>query len=96
MTSRTKILLMVFVGAAVGLGTLAAQAQKKSALAYPANDKLAFLPVPEPDLLRGRDAPTAKDHAKEIGCPTTNPVLMNHFKSSCLSRPQSSPARPCG
>ncbi|HXW15781.1 MAG TPA: cytochrome P460 family protein [Terriglobia bacterium] len=36
MTSRTKILLMVFVGAAVGLGTLVAQAQKKPALAYPA------------------------------------------------------------
>jgi hypothetical protein len=36
MTSRTKILLMVFVGAAVSLGTLVAQAQKKPAIAYPA------------------------------------------------------------
>lgn len=36
MTSRTKILLMIFVGAAVSLGTLVAQAQKKPAIAYPA------------------------------------------------------------
>ena len=36
MTSRTKILLMVFVGAAVSLGTLLAQAQKKPAIPYPA------------------------------------------------------------
>jgi hypothetical protein len=36
MTSRTKVLLMVFVGAAVSLGTLVAQAQKKPAIAYPA------------------------------------------------------------
>ncbi len=36
MTSRTKILLMVFVAAAAGLGTLIAQAQKKPAIAYPA------------------------------------------------------------
>ncbi len=36
MTLRTKILLMVFVGAAVSLGTIMAQAQKKSAIAYPA------------------------------------------------------------
>ena len=35
MTSRTKILMMVFVGAAVSLGTLVAQAQKKPAIAYP-------------------------------------------------------------
>ena len=35
MTPRTKILLLVFVGAAVSLGTLVAQAQKKSAIAYP-------------------------------------------------------------
>jgi len=36
MTSRTKILLLVFVGAAVSLGTLVAQAQKKPGIAYPA------------------------------------------------------------
>jgi hypothetical protein len=36
MTSRTKILLMIFIGAAVSLGTLVAQAQKKPAIAYPA------------------------------------------------------------
>jgi hypothetical protein len=36
MTSRTKILLMVFVGAAASLGVLLAQAPKKPAIAYPA------------------------------------------------------------
>ncbi len=36
MTARTKILLMVFVAAAAGLGTLIAQAQKKPAIVYPA------------------------------------------------------------
>ena len=36
MTSRTKMLLMILVGAAVSLGTLVAQAQKKPAIAYPA------------------------------------------------------------
>jgi len=35
-TSRAKILLMAFVGAAVSLGTLVAQAQKKPGIAYPA------------------------------------------------------------
>jgi len=36
MTSRSKILLMVFVGAAVSLGTLVGQAQKKPGITYPA------------------------------------------------------------
>ena len=36
MTSRTKMLLMILLGAAVSLGTLVAQAQKKPAIAYPA------------------------------------------------------------
>ena len=36
MTSRTKILLMIFVSAMVSLGTLVAQAQKKPGIAYPA------------------------------------------------------------
>jgi hypothetical protein len=36
MTSRSKILLMVFVAAAASLGILLAQAQKKPAIAYPA------------------------------------------------------------
>jgi hypothetical protein len=36
MASRTKLLLIIFVGAAISLGTLLAQAQKKPAIAYPA------------------------------------------------------------
>ncbi len=36
MPSRTKILLMIFVGVLVSLGTVVAQAQKKPAIAYPA------------------------------------------------------------
>jgi hypothetical protein len=36
MTSRTKILLMVFVGALVSLGTVVAQAQKKPTIPIPA------------------------------------------------------------
>jgi Protein of unknown function (DUF4011) len=35
------------------------------------NDKLSFLPVPDPDLLGGGDGPTAKDHAEELGWNTS-------------------------
>jgi len=36
MTSRTRVLLLVFVAGAASLGVLLAQAQKKPAIAYPA------------------------------------------------------------
>ncbi len=35
------------------------------------NDRLAFLPVPEPEPLGGGDGPTAKDYAEELGWNTS-------------------------